>query len=164
MRVRPIGLAAVVLALALSPRTVAAQAPASWLGTWKLNIARSVYSPGPPPYKRATYTIEPWDDGWKVTYEMVHPRGGVTHLEWTGRLDGRDYPLQGLDEVMTYSYTPAPDGAYDVAVKIDGRLTGRARITLSADGLTMTTTTVGRNSSGQPVTTTTVYEKVDRIR
>ena len=51
---------------------------------------RSTYDPGPPPYKRATYTIEPWGgDGMKVIYDMVHPRGGVTHLEWQGRMMAR---------------------------------------------------------------------------
>ena len=70
------------LALVGLPLTSAAQTPSSWLGSWSLNIARSTYDPGPAPYKRATYTIEPWgSDGMKVTYDMVHPRGGVTHLE-----------------------------------------------------------------------------------
>ena len=40
----------------------------------------------------------------KVIYEMVHPRGGVTHLEWMGRIDGKDYPLQGIDAFVTYAY------------------------------------------------------------
>jgi hypothetical protein len=136
-----------------------AETPAEWFGTWTLNLAKSTYVPGPAPYARATYTIEPWEDGFKVTYEMVHPRGGVTHLEWTGRLDGRDYRLQGLDEVMTYAYTPLPGGAYEVVVKADGRRTATSTITLSNDGRTMTTRTSGRNSSGQPVATVTVYEK-----
>ena len=150
---------ATILATAAPAQRTAAQVPSAWFGTWKLNIARSMYDPGPPPYKRAFYTIEPWQDGLKVTYEMVYPRGGVAHLEWTGKLDGRDYPLQGLDEAMTYTYTPRADGSYGVDVKVDGRLVASSTIVLSDDGRTMTTTTRGRNASGRQVTTITVYEK-----
>ena len=134
-------------------------APAGWLGTWTLNVAKSAYDPGPPPYKRASYTIEPAGDGLKVTYDMVHPRGGWTHLEWTGRLDGRDYRVQGLDEVVTYAYRPVGDGSYEVSVKFDGRITAVSRITLSVDGRTMTTVTRGTGAGGREVLTTTVYEK-----
>lgn len=152
---------ALLAAIALTATLDAQPAPpAAWFGTWHLNVAKSTYDPGPPPYKRASYRIEPWEDGLKVTYDMVHPRGGVTHLEWTGKLDGRDYPLQGIEEFMTYAYTPAGDGTYEVTVKVDGRAVARSTITVSPDGKTMTTTTAGRNSSGGAVTTTTVYEKV----
>jgi hypothetical protein len=147
------------LIVACLPAAGSAQVPVAWVGTWTLNVAKSTYDPGPPPYRRATYTIEPWDDGLKVTYEMVHPRGGLTHLEWTGRLDGRDYRVQGLDEVVTYAYRPLADGSYEVAVKFDGRMTAVSRVTLSDDGRTMTTTTTGKGARGQQVITRTVYEK-----
>jgi hypothetical protein len=127
-----------------------AQMPEAWLGSWALNVARSTYTPGPPPYKRATYRIERLGDGFRVIYDLVHPRGGATHLEWTGRMDGRDYALQGVDQAITYAYVPAADGACDVVVRIDGRVVARSRVTVSADGRTMITQTAG---------STTVYEK-----
>jgi hypothetical protein len=144
---------------AAAPPAGAADVPESWFGTWKLNIARSTYDPGPPPYKRATYRIEPHGDGLKVTYDMVHPRGGVTHLEWMGRLDGRPYPVQGIDQFVTYAYTALDDGSYEVVVTIDDRVAAKTRVTLSPDGRTMTTTIVGTGARGQKVTTATVYEK-----
>jgi hypothetical protein len=146
------------LTIAGLPHAAAGQVPPAWFGEWTLNIARSTYSPGPPPYKRATYTITPWNDGMKVIYEMVHPRGGVTHLEWIGKLDGKDYPLQGMDEVVTYAYKPISDGAYEVVVKIGGRA-ATSIVRLSPDGRSMTTTTKGVDGSGRVVSTTTVYEK-----
>jgi len=125
-----------------------------------LNVGRSAYDPGPPPYKRATYIIEPWgDDGMTVIYEMVHPRGGVTHLEWTGKLDGRDYQLQGIDAFVTYAYNQASPGVYETIVKMGGRVAAKSTITLSSDGKTMTTTTKGADAAGRAVTTITVYEK-----
>lgn len=138
-----------------------------WFGTWHLNLSKSTYSPGPPPYTRASYVIEPWNEGLpraesrgvKVTYDMVYPRGGTTHLEWTGKFDGQPYPLQGIDEFVTYAYRKIDDRSYDVIVRIDDRMAAVSKVTLSPDGKTMTTTTAGRDSAGRNVTTTTVYEK-----
>jgi hypothetical protein len=155
-------LTAVVICVAFAalPLASAAQTPPSWFGTWSLNVARSTYDPGPPPYKRATYTIEPWgSDGMKVVYEMVHPRGGVTHLEWMGKIDGKDYQLQGIDAHVTYAYREVSPGVYETIVKMGGRVAARSEVRLSADGKTMTTTTKGVDSSGKAVTTITMYEK-----
>jgi hypothetical protein len=152
--------AAFFLALVALPATSAAQPPSSWFGTWSLNVARSTYDPGPPPYKRATYSIEPWGgDGMKVVYEMVHPRGGVTHLEWMGKLDGKDYQLQGIDAFVTYAYTQVSSDVYETVVKMGGRMAATSTVTVSSDGKTMTTTTSGVDSSGRAVMTVTVYEK-----
>ncbi|HLQ76065.1 MAG TPA: hypothetical protein VK210_01855 [Terriglobia bacterium] len=128
-------------------------------GTWKLNIAKSVYNPGPPPYKRTTCRIEPTPDGLKVIYDMVGIRGGVTHIEWTGKFDGRDYPVEGLDYVLTNAYTRIDDRTYDVMVKLDGSKAATARISISPDGRTLTTVTTARNAEGRNVNTTTVYDR-----
>lgn len=130
-----------------------------WLGLWRLNLERSAYRPGPAPYRRATYRIEPHDRGVRVVYDMVRPRGGVTHLEWTGWFDGRDYPVQGVEEFVTYAYRRIDDRTYDVITKVDGRTAATSRAVLSADGRSITTTTAGRDSRGVDVTTITVYEK-----
>ena len=156
MRLQIVVLAIVVVALSQDAR---GQIPSSWFGTWTLNVERSIYNPGPPPYKRATYRIEPWKDGLKVVYDMVRPRGGVNHLEWTGRLDGMDYTVQGVEEFVTNAYRPLGDRAWEVILKIDGRMAAASQVTLSPDGQTMTTVTTGRNAQGAEVTTTTVYER-----
>ena len=156
-RVRiPVLLAMCVLVL---PRGGRAQVPSAWFGTWTLNLDKSVYDPGPPPYKRATYRIEPSGDGVKVVYDMVHRRGGVTHLEWTGNLDGHDYTVQGVEEFVTNAYRALGDREWEVMLKIDGRVAARSKVTLSPDGKTITTVTDGRNAQGAEVTTTTVYER-----
>jgi hypothetical protein len=149
-----------LLALVGLPLTSAAQTPSSWFGSWALNVERSTYDPGPPPYKRATYSIEPWgSDGMKVVYDMVHPRGGVTHLEWQGRIDGSDYQLQGIDALVTYAYKQVSPGTYETIVKMGGRVAAKSTITVSANGKTMTTATKGVDSAGRAVTTVTVYER-----
>jgi hypothetical protein len=152
-------LLAFTIALLLQSAAVSHPAIDAWFGTWTLNLAKSTYTPGPPPYTRAQYVIEPSTDAIKVTYDMVYPRGGTTHWEWTGKFDGEPYPLQGIDEYVTYAYQRVDDRTYDVVVRIDDRPAGVSRVTLSADGHSITTTTQGRDQTGRVVTTTTVYER-----
>ena len=148
-----------MIAALVLPCTAAAQAETAWYGTWRLNLEKSTYDPGPPPYKRSSFTIAPHGDGVRVTYDMVRPRGGTTHLEWDGKFDGKDYPVQGVEEFLTYTYVPVDEWTYDVVTKLDGRPIATSRTTLSRDGQTITTVTSGVNPQGAKVTTTTVYEK-----
>jgi hypothetical protein len=127
---------------------------AIWLGTWRLDVAKSTYHPGPPPFKRATRTIERAGDWIKITDEMVRNRGGITHLEWTGRFDGLDYPVQGVEIVLTNAYRRIDDLTCELIQKIDDEVVATARMTISPDGKTVTTVNSGRTASA-----TTIYEK-----
>jgi hypothetical protein len=157
---RPIVLVSVMIAGLAAPRIGAAPDDSGWHGTWRLNLEKSSYEPGPPPYVRSQFTIQPHEGGVRVIYDMVRPRGGVTHLEWDGKFDGRDYPVQGVEEYVTYAYLRLDDRSFDVVTKVDGRVAATSRTVLSADGNTITTTTLGRNAEGRDVKTVTVYEKV----
>jgi len=156
-----------VALLTASPRDTRAQIAPGWFGRWTLNLAKSTYVPGPPPYTRASYVIEPSKDGptgdesreVTVVYDMVYPRGGTTHWEWVGKFDGQPYALQGVDDYVTYAYRRIDDRTYDVEVRIDDRLAGVSRVTLADDGRSITTATTGRDATGRRVTTTTVYER-----
>jgi hypothetical protein len=138
--------------IALSPET---QAP--WIGIWKLDPARSTAASDR--YKRVITRIQPSGDGLKVTYEMVGTRGGVSHLEWTGNLDGRDYPVEGADYVLTNAYTLLGDRSYRIVAKVEGAVAETAVVEVSADGKTLTSTTSLRNPRGETVTTLSVYQK-----
>jgi hypothetical protein len=151
--------AALIVAGLAGPRTVAAQAPAGWLGTWTLNVGKSSYNPGPPPYRRGSFVVEPAGDGVRIVSRLIRARGGVVHTEWTGRFDGKDYPVQGIDEVLSYAYLPIDERTWELVIKADGRTIGKSRATMSADGRTLTTVTAARDPRGNDITTTTVYEK-----
>ncbi|MBI4265435.1 MAG: hypothetical protein HY657_13760 [Acidobacteria bacterium] len=160
MRTRPILLATMVVGGLALPRTLPAQVPEAWFGTWRLDLEQSTFSPGPAPYRRGTMVVEPWRDGVTMTYDMVRVRGGITHMEWSGRFDGRDYTVQGPEDVITYAYTRVDDLTYEVVTKVDLTPVAVSRVTISPDGRTITTITTGRSAQGADVTTRTVYEKV----
>jgi hypothetical protein len=147
----------VCLAL-FQPQPAAAQ-DAQWFGTWSLNTGKSTAAPGPLPYKRGTWAIESSGAGVKMVYDLVGVRGGVTHMEWTGRFDGKPYRLQGPDTIVDYAYTRVDDRTLDLEVSLDGVPAVRGRVTLSPDGRSITATTSSRNARGEPITTTSVYER-----
>ena len=152
-------LLAVVGLLLLAPVLVA-EDRAPWFGTWRLDPARGTQRTTPSPYKRVTLGITPHGDGLKVTYDMVGTRGGVSHREWTGRLDGRDYPMQGVDYVMTNAYRLVNEHSYEIVVKMEGNPVATATATVSPDGSTLTVVTRERDAGGKPVESTAVYTRV----
>jgi hypothetical protein len=146
----------IILILAAWAMTL--QGPEPWLGTWSLNLAKSTNG-AEARYKRGTTKIEPWQGGLKVTYDLVGTRGGVTHMEWTGKFDGNDYPMQGSDYVLTNAYSRIDERSYRIVMKADGTVTATATVVISPDGNTLTTQTTGKDAQGKTVSTTTVYER-----
>src|SRR5262245_16893408 len=143
-----------VLAAVMGVSMLAGQTQAPWFGTWQLQNPDSRY-------KRVTSRIEPSaNDGLTVIYDMVGARGGVTHMEWTGKFDGKDYPVQGVDYVLTNAYMRIDDDGYQIVVKVDGAVVATAKVVVSPDGKTLTTVTTEKNAQGKDVSSTTVYERM----
>jgi hypothetical protein len=76
--------------------SLSAQGSDPRIGTWKLNVAKSKYSPGPAP-QSLTVKVEPSGQGGeKVTAEFVNADGTRTTVQYTeANFDGKDYPLTG---------------------------------------------------------------------
>ena len=69
-----VGMTAVLIAtVALS-----AQSQESLFGTWKMNVAKSKYSPGPVP-KSNIAKWEAFQDGVKLTSDVVPAKGETQH-------------------------------------------------------------------------------------
>lgn len=134
------------------------QPQAPWFGTWEQELTPPASRFETPPHKKVTTRIEPWEDGLKVTYDMVKARGGITHVEWTGRFDGRDYPVQGVDYYLTNAYRILDERSYAIDIKVDGRLAATATAVVSPDGKTLTVTTIERRGPAES-TTTAVYRR-----
>src|SRR6476469_641417 len=72
-----------------------AAAADSNIGTWKLNVAKSKFSPGPAP-KSQTLKIEAWGtDGVTYTADGVDADGKPTHWTFQGKYDGKAVPFKG---------------------------------------------------------------------
>jgi hypothetical protein len=157
--------AAIALGVALDARQATVAVPASapgapWFGTWQLVQPPPTGRFESPVYKKVTLRIEPWEEGLRVVYDMVRTRGGITHVEWQGRFDGRDYPVQGMDYFLTNAYRPLDDRSYEIIIKVDGRVAANAIAVVSADGRTLTVTTIEKDASGKTVKSNAAYRRV----
>jgi hypothetical protein len=73
------------------------------MGTWKLNEAKSKIGAGSA--KNTTVVYEAAGDNVKVTVDGVDADGKPAHSEWTGKFDGKDYPVIGDPNSDVRSYT-----------------------------------------------------------
>ena len=129
------------------------------VGLWKINLAKSTYSPGPPP-KSATTRIEAAGAGTKVVVDQVAGDGTVRHWEFTANYDGKDSPVTGNNpdaDVLARSRINAT--TVQTISKKGGKVTTTQTSAVSSDGKTRTVTTKGVNGSGQQVNNVAVYEK-----
>jgi len=129
----------------------------AFIGTWKLNEVKSKFSPGAP--KNATVVYEAVGDNVKVTIDGIDGDGKPTHNEWTGKFDGKDYPVTGDPNSDTRSLKKINDHTLTFAVKKGDKVTTTGRIVLSADGKTRTVTTSGTDAKGNKVSGSAVYDK-----
>jgi hypothetical protein len=149
---------ATVLTLALCSVGVAVCFAAdSFIGTWKLNEAKSKFSPGAP--KNTTVVYEAAGDSVKVTIDGVDGGGKPAHTEWTGKFDGKDYPVTGDPSSDARALKQVNDHTITFTVKKGDKVVTSGRIVLAADGKTRTVTTTGTDPKGNKISGTAVYDK-----
>jgi len=128
-----------------------------FMGTWKLNEAKSKIGAGM--LKNSTVVYSADADNVKVTIDGTGGDGKPIHSEWTGKFDGKDYPVTGDPNVDTRSFKKVDEHTLEVTQKKGDKVTTTAKIVLSADGKTRTVTASGTDASGKKVSTTAVYDK-----
>lgn len=156
MRVRTLVVAVMLVGVAAFATTALAQAADPWIGTWRLDAAKSKYSPGPSP-QSSTITIEAAEGGIKQTTDTTPLTGPRTHAEVTAKFDGRDYPVKGNPNADTQAYTKIDGHSYQVVAKKAGKVTVTTKVVISADGKTRTATQTGTDAQGKAVNNTVVY-------
>ena len=145
-----ISLALIVLASAL---VLAAQTDQNnpFVGTWKLNVAKSKFSPGPGP-KSETVTIAA--DG-KVSVQDTNEEG--KSVEWSFTPSGDTaVPIEGMENSTVIEKRSG--NTVDHTWKMNGgNSTGHGVV--SKNGKTMKYTMTGTNSQGQPIHDVLIFEK-----
>lgn len=153
MKTRSIILTAVLCLLALT----FSFAEDANLGTWKLNEAKSKIPAGAIKNTTVTYTAE--GDNMKCATDGLGPDGQAMQTEWTGKFDGKDYPLTGDRTSDARSYTKVNDHTLSLENKKDGKVITKGKIVVSTDGKTRTLTTMAKDSAGKTIKSTAVYDK-----
>ena len=127
------------------------------MGTWKLNEAKSKFAPGVTKNNRVV--VEATGDNVTVTVDGTDKDGKATHNEWTGKFDGKDYPVTGDPNSDARSLTKIDDHTLGLNVKKGGKTTITGRIVVSADDKSRTVTTSGTDAKGKKVSSTAVYDR-----
>lgn len=131
------------------------------IGTWKLNVAKSKFTPGPP-IKADTRSYEV-QDGWLiVTTETTQPSGEKTGVRFAAKFDGKEYPQIGrfAPTVALISYQPVDKRTLKYTVKdTTGKVTSTNTRTVSADGKAMTIEQKSTDASGRPVLNVELFDR-----
>ncbi len=130
----------------------------NWMGTWKLNVEKSKYSPGPAP-KSLTLKYEASQGGIRHTSDGVNAEGKATHSAYSSKFDGKDVPYEGNPNADTAAPKKTDDNSFEYVWKKDGKVTVSAKAVVSKDGKTLTVSQTGTNAKGETVNTTMVLEK-----
>ena len=88
-------------------------------GTWKLNLAKSKFSPGPAP-KSSTVTIKIENGTETYTSEGTNADGKPNNMSFTATMDGKDTPVTGnpFGDTIAIQH-PAPN-KFTATIKKDG--------------------------------------------
>lgn len=127
------------------------------VGSWKLNEAKSKIAAGAAKNVTVVYTAD--GDSYKCVVDGVDGTGKPTHNEWTGKFDGKDYPVTGDPSADARSLRLISPGQYALANKKDGKTVLTGTIEFSADNKTRTLTTHMTNEAGKKLTSVAVYDR-----
>jgi hypothetical protein len=146
------------LILGLSITAIGALAADNTIGTWKLNMEKSKFSPAVP-VKSLTMTREASDGGVKVTGTGEQADGTAINASYTAKYDGKEYPVTGspYDTIAikqvnanTLTFTQKKKG---------GKYNVTGRTVVAKNGKTAISTVKGTNAEGKAYSATVVYEK-----
>ncbi len=158
MRIKELSLFAITLLLVTPPLSVTAVAADEQSGTWKMNPAKSKYSPEPTP-KSLIVKVDADENNVKVTADGTNADGTPSHVEYSAKFDGNDYPITGTyADTVSMKRIDAHTMQSTLKMK-DGRLMLTVTTTVSTDGKTRTSTFKGKDGQGRDVNNLVVYDK-----
>ena len=129
----------------------------NWVGTWKLNPAKSKL--GTNAVRAQTLKFDATPAGIKLTSDGTDAQGKPMHGGYTSKFDGKDVPWAGNPVADTACPKKVDDNSYENAWKKDGKATVNATVVVSKDGKTLTVTQTGKDPSGAAVNSVAVYDR-----
>lgn len=127
-------------------------------GVWKLNLAKSTYSPRPGP-KELTETIILSLTRYKVDANGIAADGKPLHIEFDAKFDGKDYLMVGAPWADTLSVKWIDGDTPQIIQKKHGQVTMIITCTLSMNEKTRTCTLRGTDEEGRTVNNLAVFDR-----
>ena len=129
----------------------------NWVGTWKLNAAKSQV--GANMIRSQTLKFEATADGVKLTADGTDAEGKPLHSSYTSKFDGKDVPWAGNPMADTASPKRIDDNTYENVWKKAGKAAVTSKVSISKDGKTLTINQTGTDAKGAPVNSVLVYDR-----
>jgi hypothetical protein len=158
MRIKMLAVFVTSMLLVAFALSLAAAAPDQHSGTWKLNPDKSSYSPGPAP-KSNTVMIKSEADSIQLSSDGIDAAGNPTHVEYTAKYDGKDYPITGVPNADTVALERPDANTIRSTMKKGDLVVMTVTSVISKDGKTRTSTFKGKNAEGQDINNVVVYDK-----
>jgi hypothetical protein len=142
--------------IAVGTGTALAADPA--VGTWKLNLAKSTFSPGPGP-KSQTRIYAESAQGMTVIVKTTAADGKDSTTNLTYKEDGKSYPASGSPDFDMVSVTRVDALTVHSTQTKAGATVGNAVRSVSKDGKMLTFAQKGTHAGGGKYDDVSVYDK-----
>ncbi len=128
-----------------------------FVGTWKLNVAKSKYDPGPAPKSQT----RKWEASGKVSVEGADAAGKSMTYGYTIKTDGKPYPTtgaipNGADTITSKRVAP---NTLQASFKRAGKQVETTTFAVSKDGKSLTIIAKGITPSGQQFNNLVMWDK-----
>jgi hypothetical protein len=150
-------LLAVIVCAALVPSLGSAQT-SPLVGAWKLNVAKSTFSPGPA-WRSMTLNFEATAQGLRNSVEGVDGNGNPIRSTFIVIEDGKAHPVTGVPDFDSSTYKRLDAYTVDNTRMKAGRVVQTGTRFLSREGRTLTFIQKGVNASGQQINDVIVFDK-----
>lgn len=146
-----------LFALMLTLTTVPARSDDPWIGTWKMNTAKSKTDPARPLNIRSRTDVSTCEGEWITTKSEVESTDGRKALsEVRYKLDGQDYLGSAGN---TVAGTRVGSEELHFTFKREGKVVSTGVYKLAPHGQSYTATIKGLDAKGEPYTLIAVAEK-----
>jgi hypothetical protein len=137
--------------------TVLVAADNPFVGTWKLNPAKSTFTPGAAP-KEMMVVFAADGDKIKRVATGIDSDGEPVHENSSIAWDGKDHPID-VPPGMTVAVKQVNARTLDVTIKRQGTAISSVHVAMAKNGKTMTSAEKGEDPKGRNVNNVEVYER-----
>jgi hypothetical protein len=148
-----------ISALVLVATSTLAMAADVNVGTWKMDPAKSKFSPGPALKSQTLKIVSSGANGVHYTMDGVTADGKPTHWDFNAQYDGKYVPFTGNPDADMISYKHVDANTIESNTQLKGKDSLKAKVVFSMDGKTRTLTQTGKNAQGKDVNNVVVYDR-----
>jgi hypothetical protein len=128
------------------------------IGTWKLNLDKSKYNPGPP-LRSATLNYTQDGQNIRSTAQVIDGQGNSATVVFLHIYDGQPHPTTGSADYDASAYTRVDANTIIISRLKAGKLVSVGTGVVSQDGKTFTVTETGIDANGRPDSSILVLDK-----